>query len=343
MRISSRASAAPRHVWIPWPNPTFSFSGRSTSKRSDRRRRARRGSRRPVISSTGSSAGIVTPCHSVSTVLHRPWYCDGAQKRRISSTARERAARRSSMHLPPLLRVPGEEHDATADELRDRLAPGAGERAAQKPATSSSREADLAEPRDHVVGRVPPLLRAPARGCRCPRLRPASMPCLRSASGSPARGAASRRSSAGSAGGPPRARRGSREITSTGNGPEKSAMRSNISSPSSGSRYLRTRPRIIGSRSATAFGVNTRLTSCRIRSWSGGSMKMIEPVAAEQRRMSGIGEHVDRDALRARERLPVAVRGDDVVVARQRPEAVVLVAVHRAPRRAAAGRRRTDR
>jgi hypothetical protein len=37
--------------------------------------------------------------------------------------------------------------------------------------------------------------------------------------------------------------------------------------------------RIIGSSSATAFGVNTRLTSFRSRSWSGGSMKMIEPVA----------------------------------------------------------------
>ena len=39
--------------------------------------------------------------------------------------------------------------------------------------------------------------------------------------------------------------------------------------------------RTIGSRSATALGVNTRLTMRRSRSWSGGSMKMIEPVASE--------------------------------------------------------------
>ena len=65
------------------------------------------------------------------------------------------------------------------------------------------------------------------------------------------------------------------EMTSTGNGPEKSATRSNSSRSMSGSRCDRTTDRIIGSNASTARGVNTRLTSLRSCSCSGGSSMMM--------------------------------------------------------------------
>ena len=66
-----------------------------------------------------------------------------------------------------------------------------------------------------------------------------------------------------------------REITSTGNGPAKSATASNSGASETGSRKLQMTSRIIGSSAVTARGVNTRLTSARKRSCSGGSIMMM--------------------------------------------------------------------
>ena len=65
-------------------------------------------------------------------------------------------------------------------------------------------------------------------------------------------------------------------MISTGNGPAKSATASNVVASVErrrGSR--RSTSRIIGSSAATARGVNTRLTSFRNRSCSGGSIMMM--------------------------------------------------------------------
>ena len=84
--------------------------------------------------------------------------------------------------------------------------------------------------------------------------------------------------------------------------------------------------RIIGSSDVTARGVNTRLTSARKRSCSGGSIMMMLP---EARDLLGIlREREEVDAVRAREALPVPVRGQDVGEARQRVEPVLLAEVH---------------
>ena len=66
-------------------------------------------------------------------------------------------------------------------------------------------------------------------------------------------------------------------MISTGNGADRSATASNVSRSASGSRNPLITSRTIGSRAVTARGVNTRLTSARNRSCSGGSIMMIIP------------------------------------------------------------------
>ena len=68
--------------------------------------------------------------------------------------------------------------------------------------------------------------------------------------------------------------------------------------------------RIIGSSAVTAFGVNTRLTSARSRSCSGGSiMMMLLKLWISSESFESVDEI---DAVRARVRLPIAVRGQHV-------------------------------
>ncbi len=66
-----------------------------------------------------------------------------------------------------------------------------------------------------------------------------------------------------------------REMISMGKCAEKSATASNEVAQSSASRYSPITSRIIGSSDSTRRGVNTRLTSARSRSCSGGSIMMI--------------------------------------------------------------------
>ena len=126
-----------------------------------------RGSRvaAPVMRSTGKPAGTVPPSSSRSSTQNRPWYCDGGQYRRISSTARDLLV--VVDNLLPLVGVLPEEHDRVADELRD----GLGTRAAEERHETrdldvveaglhavTAVDGDLREAREHVVAGVLALL-----------------------------------------------------------------------------------------------------------------------------------------------------------------------------------------
>ena len=82
--------------------------------------------------------------------------------------------------------------------------------------------------------------------------------------------------------------------------------------------------RATGSIRVIARGVNARLTSLRIRSWSGGSMKMMFELRGAVLRVL---ELIEPEAVLVRECLPVAEPGDDIVEPRQREESELLVAV----------------
>ena len=85
--LSIRARAAPRQVWIPNPKPKAGPGFRVMSNRSGSANSRSSRVAAPVSSNTGNPAGMVVPCHSESCIEKRPWYWDGGQNRRISSTA----------------------------------------------------------------------------------------------------------------------------------------------------------------------------------------------------------------------------------------------------------------
>ena len=115
------------------------------------------------------------------------------------------------------------------------------------------------------------------------------------------------------------------EMTSTGNSAAKSATMSNWSRPTSWSRKPAITRVTSGSRSSIAFLVNTVRTSLRSRSCSGGSMMIIMLVVHLLAHRQDVHGH----AVRAAERLPVPVRGDDVRVPGQGVEVPPVAVVDR--------------
>ena len=225
------------------------------SKSSARSKRARVARRRAGDEQHGKPGRErCRPRARAPATQNRPWYCDGGQYAQdLVDGARDLLVVVDD--LLPLVGVPREQHDRVADELRHGLRAGAAEQRGEAGDLDvveagllavAAVDGDLRQAREHVVARVLALLHrelvevhARIRG------RPARSPG--SARSGPARAARLMSSQWRICWRSPSGTPSMREITSTGNGAEKSATASNSSASFNGSRKPRMTSRIIGS------------------------------------------------------------------------------------------------
>ena len=152
MRLSMRASAAPRQLCTPWPKP-IAIAGRALDVEvvGVARTRAGRASPRPVMSSTGKPAGNGAALELARPATqNRPWYCDGGQ---VAQDLLDRPGIAVGVvaHLLPLVGVREKSTTALPTSFVTVSAPAPPSSVAKPAISSSSRPVSLPSPRSTVT------------------------------------------------------------------------------------------------------------------------------------------------------------------------------------------------